>query len=81
VSTLNLGAGVAMWSASATVCVVTPCAAAPAAPTAGLVFDFDFRPDGSSTGGTIYVSDPAKAKTYRVVVYKATGSSYARNTW
>jgi prepilin-type N-terminal cleavage/methylation domain-containing protein len=81
VSTLQIGNGVAMWDANATVCIATPCAAAPAAANAGLVFDLDFRPDGSSTGGTIYISDPGQAKKYRVVVYKATGSSYARNSW
>jgi prepilin-type N-terminal cleavage/methylation domain-containing protein len=81
VATTQIGNGVTMWDASTTVCVTTPCAAAPAAKNAALVFDLDYRPDGSSTGGTIYISDPGLAKTYRVVVYKATGSSYARNSW
>ena len=81
VSTLQIGNGVTMWDASTTVCITSPCAAAPSVKNATLVFDFDYRPDGSSTGGTIYISDPALAKKYRVVVYKATGSSYARNTW
>ena len=40
-----------------------------------------FKPDGSSSGGTIYVTDNAHAKEYRVLVYKATGSSYAKQTW
>jgi prepilin-type N-terminal cleavage/methylation domain-containing protein len=81
VQTTTIGNGVAIWGATAAVCISGPCGGAPAAANAGLVFDIDFRPDGSSTGGTVYVSDPAKNKVYRVVVYKATGSSYARNTW
>jgi prepilin-type N-terminal cleavage/methylation domain-containing protein len=40
-----------------------------------------FKPDGSSSGGTIYVTDNAHSKEYRVLVYKATGSSYAKQTW
>jgi prepilin-type N-terminal cleavage/methylation domain-containing protein len=81
VSTDNIGTGVKVWDGSTTVCIVAPCGAAPTVANSALVFDFDFRPDGSSTGGTIYVSDPGKNKQYRVVVYKSTGSSYARNSW
>jgi prepilin-type N-terminal cleavage/methylation domain-containing protein len=40
----------------------------------------EFKPDGSSSGATIYVVD-SDAREYRVLVYKATGSSYARQTW
>lgn len=46
-----------------------------------LDFQMMFRPDGSSTGGTIYVTDSQNVKTHRVLVYRATGSSYARETW
>src|SRR5450755_4060124 len=81
VSVDNIPVGVTVWDGSTTVCITGPCGAAPAAANSALVFDFDFRPDGSSTGGTIYVSDPGKNKQYRVVVYKSTGSSYARNSW
>lgn len=81
VQTVTIGAGVGVWDASATACAITPCGDAPTEPNTALVFDLDFRPDGSSTGGTLYVSDPAKNKVYRVVVYTATGSSYARNSW
>ena len=81
VQSTTIGTGVAIWDATATVCITGPCVGAPAAANASLVFDIDFRPDGSSTGGTVYVSDPGKNKVYRVVVYKATGSSYARTSW
>jgi len=40
-----------------------------------------FKPDGSSSGATIYITDSQHANEYRVLVYKATGSSYARQTW
>lgn len=81
VSTLTIGVGVEIWGGNTTVCAVPPCAGAPTAANPSLVFDVDFRPDGSSTGGTIYVTDRGHNKSSRVVVYKATGSSYARNTW
>lgn len=77
----QLGVGVAAWDANATVCVTAPCAAAPATQNTALAFDVYFRPDGSSTGGTVYVTEPSRNKSYRVVVYRATGSSYARNSW
>ena len=47
----------------------------------------DFRPDGSTSvaggvfaGGTIYLTDNSGAQ-FRVLVYRATGSSYAREGW
>jgi prepilin-type N-terminal cleavage/methylation domain-containing protein len=53
-------------------------------------FDIDFLPNGSAdvagnTGGTdaatIYVTDASKTRDHRVLVYSATGSSYARTSW
>lgn len=76
-----LNTGVAVWDANTTVCVTPPCAGAPATQNTALAFDVYFRPDGSSTGGTVYITEPSRNKSYRVVVYKATGSSYARNSW
>lgn len=81
VSTMVIGNGVAIWDANTTVCAAAPCTGAPTAANASLLFDIDFRPDGSSTGGTVYVTDNGHNKSSRVVVYKATGSSYARTTW
>jgi prepilin-type N-terminal cleavage/methylation domain-containing protein len=77
----QFGTGVAVWDANTTVCVTPPCAGAPATQNTALAFDVYFRPDGSSTGGTVYVTEPSRNKSYRVVVYKSTGSSYARNSW
>jgi prepilin-type N-terminal cleavage/methylation domain-containing protein len=53
-------------------------------------FDVDFLPNGSAdvagnTGGTdpatLYVTDASGARAHRVLVYSATGSSYARKYW
>jgi prepilin-type N-terminal cleavage/methylation domain-containing protein len=46
-----------------------------------LDFNFDFRPDGSSTGGTAFIADVSGAKPWRVLVRLATGSAYAREGW
>ncbi|CAN5701030.1 hypothetical protein BH11MYX1_BH11MYX1_07240 [soil metagenome] len=72
---------VQVWDATTTPCVVNGCAGAPTSKNDTLVFDIDFRPDGSSTGGTLFITQPNRASSYRVVTYKATGSSYARNSW
>jgi prepilin-type N-terminal cleavage/methylation domain-containing protein len=44
-------------------------------------FNLDFKPDGQSTGGTIYFTDPANSSKYRVFVYKTTGTSLSRENW
>ena len=44
-----------------------------------LDYALTFKPDGSSTGGTIFIGD--NKKQYRVLVYKATGGVRARETW
>jgi len=77
----NPGAGVQVWDASTTICIANGCSGAPTAANTTLVFDIDFRPDGTSTGGTLFITQPNRASSYRVVTYKATGSSYARNSW
>ena len=44
-------------------------------------FEIDIRPDGSTTGGSIFLTNPANTEKYRVLVYQTTGSSYARQGW
>jgi prepilin-type N-terminal cleavage/methylation domain-containing protein len=70
--------GATVWDGSTTV-YATPGAAV----SQNLAVDFmiDFRPDGSSTGGTIFVTDAKNAHPSRVLVYRATGTSYARPQW
>lgn len=41
-------------------------------------FSIKFKPDGSSDGGTVFLSDREQQKFWRVLVYQYTGSSYAR---
>jgi prepilin-type N-terminal cleavage/methylation domain-containing protein len=43
--------------------------------------EIDLRPDGSSTGGTVFITNQVNSEKYRVLVYKTTGSSYARQGW
>jgi prepilin-type N-terminal cleavage/methylation domain-containing protein len=53
-------------------------------------FEIDFLPNGAAdvagnTGGTdaatIYITDSSRTRDHRVLVYSATGSSYARTSW
>jgi hypothetical protein len=41
----------------------------------------DFKPDGSSTGGTIYLTDPQTSSKHRIFVFRVTGNSLAREGW
>jgi prepilin-type N-terminal cleavage/methylation domain-containing protein len=72
---------VTAWSATTTVCTASPCTGAPTAQTTSLSFNFDFRPDGSSTGGTAFVSDQTGTTKSNIVVYRTTGASYAQTGW
>lgn len=46
---------------------------------ASLDYALKFKPDGSSTGGTIFIAD--SRKYYRILIYTATGGVRARETW
>lgn len=61
----------------------TPYATGGAAVTtnSSLAFNIDFKPDGSSTGGTVFFADPYGRGPWRTLVYRATGGSYARAGW
>lgn len=50
-------------------------------PPSGTTYEIYFLPDGSATSSTIYVTDNSMIRKYRVLVYHATGSSYARTSW
>jgi type II secretion system protein H len=45
-----------------------------------LYYEIKFKPDGTSSGGTAFVHDTNNSE-YRVLVYRVTGSVYARQTW
>jgi prepilin-type N-terminal cleavage/methylation domain-containing protein len=70
--------GVTVWDGST---AVYADAGATVSQNAAVDFAVDFRPDGTSTGGTVFVTDSANAHPARVLVYRATGSSYARAQW
>jgi Tfp pilus assembly protein FimT len=76
--TFTIPNGVTVWDGSTTV-YASPGATVSQNPSVDLAFDF--RPDGSSTGGTVFVTDTNHAHPARVLVYRATGSSYARLGW
>ena len=79
VSKTTLPRNVNVHSASTT--IYTSPNSASVTSTANLDFNVDFKPDGSSTGGTLFVADTDSAKPWRVLVRTATGSSYARESW
>jgi prepilin-type N-terminal cleavage/methylation domain-containing protein len=82
VQNYDLPNGITVWGNLTTTCSSAPCTGAPTAVAASTyTFDMDFKPDGSSTGGTVFVADAAKYESYRVVVYTATGTSYMRSGW
>jgi prepilin-type N-terminal cleavage/methylation domain-containing protein len=81
VQKLTIGTGITVWGTTVAACASSPCAGSPTTANTALDFDVDFKPDGSSTGGTLFVTDPAQNKMYRVVIYTATVGSYARNSW
>ena len=79
ISTLPFGSNVLGW-ANSTVVEATATGTVQAQ-NATMVADIDFKPDGSSSAGTIYFTDRQGNKPWRTVVYRYTGSSYARSGW
>jgi len=71
--------GTQVWDESTT--VFGTGSSSVAAISTGLDAVIDFSPDGSTTGGTIFVTDNANAHPYRVLIYKATGAAYVRSGW
>lgn len=81
VQTINIPVPVIAWSATSTVCLSSPCTGAPTTKNTSLSFTFGFRPDGSSTGGTVFLSDQTGTTKSNVVVYRTTGASYSSQYW
>jgi prepilin-type N-terminal cleavage/methylation domain-containing protein len=70
---------VLIWSAEPTAIITT--GNNPAQDT-NLPYTVAFKPDGSATASTIFITDRAGSRHYyRVLVYRVTGSSYAREVW
>ena len=79
VERIVIPSGVTIWDVRATL-YPNPGSLTPTKNTS-LDYMMLFKPDGSSTGGTTFVTDAQNVKTWRVITYRATGSSYARETW
>lgn len=73
----KLPTGVTLWAATSAVVAATN--ANPSQTTTQT--DIDFFPNGSADRATLYVTDGSPQRKYRVLVYSATGSSYARKSW
>ena len=78
VQTVQIPKGNVVWNAQAGVQIAQ--GSSPSQNSA-LAYAIDFRPDGVATGSTIFVTDKRQSKKYRVLVYRATGGSYARESW
>lgn len=78
VQTVQIPKGNVIWNAQAGVQIA---AGSSPVQNGSLAYSIDFRPDGAATGSTIFVTDNRQSKKYRVLVYRATGGSYAREQW
>lgn len=74
--TLRIPSGVTIWDA-----VAGADAAAPTEANDALAYEIIYRPDGQATATSIFVTDSAASKKFRVRVYHVTGGSYARENW
>jgi prepilin-type N-terminal cleavage/methylation domain-containing protein len=70
--------GVSVWDVDPIV-YSTPGTYSPTENTS-LAYEIRFKPDGTSSGGTLFIHDTNNSE-YRVLVYRVTGSVYARQTW
>jgi prepilin-type N-terminal cleavage/methylation domain-containing protein len=79
VQQLEIPTGVVMWASEPTL----RATATGAIPTqnAGFPFNIDFKVDGQSTGGTVFLTDHNQQSKYRIFVYRTTGSTMARENW
>jgi prepilin-type N-terminal cleavage/methylation domain-containing protein len=79
VNGMTLTGQTSIWDESST--VYGTASSGVTALNASLDNTIDFSPDGSTSGGTMFVSDSAGAKQFRVIIYKATGGIYVRQGW
>ena len=80
VQTVTLPKTVSVWNATST--ASGSGSGGSATQNTSLTYNIDFRPDGQAvSAATLYLTDHQNSRPYRVVVYKATGGSYARQGW
>jgi prepilin-type N-terminal cleavage/methylation domain-containing protein len=77
VENVSIPSGVSIYNVSSSVLTATGNSTTQ---NTTLSYEMKFKPDGTAGGGTIFVYDTA-TNGYRVLVYKVTGSVYARQTW
>ncbi|MCX5744590.1 MAG: prepilin-type N-terminal cleavage/methylation domain-containing protein [Proteobacteria bacterium] len=68
--------GASAWNVTAGAITTT---GATVTQNASLLYGLNVRPDGQATASTIYLSD--NLHQWRVIVYHATGGTYAREGW
>jgi prepilin-type N-terminal cleavage/methylation domain-containing protein len=71
--------GATIWDGSTT--VYYNAGVASVSQNTAVDFLIDFSPDGSSTGGTLFVTDNKGVRKWRVILYKSTGTAYDRESW
>jgi prepilin-type N-terminal cleavage/methylation domain-containing protein len=78
---MDLPNNVIIHSASSTVYATSP--GVPGAQGSGLPYDLTIKPDGSTNGGTLFVSDSdvSSDNRFRVFFYKVTGTAMSREQW
>lgn len=76
IQTVTIPNGVRVWSATAN---ATTSVGNTPTQDAGLPYNLDIRPDGQATATTIWVTDTKHE--YRVLTYRVTGGTYARERW
>lgn len=81
ISSMGVPGGVILWNAQNTFAA----AGANPAQSTSFIVDIEFRPDGSSTGGMVYLIDSAAnanfSAKHRVLVYALTGNAQTREGW
>jgi prepilin-type N-terminal cleavage/methylation domain-containing protein len=78
VQQLEIPSGVVMWAGDP---VTRTTAGTTPAQNANFPFNIDFKVDGQSTGGTLFLTDHNQQSKYRIFVYRTTGSSMSRENW
>lgn len=78
VQTTTISSGVSIWAAQAGASVN---GGANPNQNTSLAYNIDFRPDGRATASTVFVANAQQTSKFRILVYGATGGSYARENW
>lgn len=78
VQTMDIPSGVVVFAADPT---VQSAGGATPVQNANLPLSINFKPDGQSTGGTVFLTDMSTLSKFRVFIYKTTGTAMSRENW